>query len=250
MCHADDSCPPPLPGPSQPATLEQLIIGSPPFRAAHAVPARRGSVAALVVPDGRGLHPFYARLALSLATVGVEAVAIDLYGRTAGTAERGADFSSGSHSAQLTEAGVRTDLATGVARLRGDDPQRRVVAVGFCLGGRVSLLAATMPEVDLAGAVAFYPQTTGPARSELPAPDERIAELRCPVLTLFGAADELIPAAAVSQWRTGLAAAPVPHEVIVYPAAPHSFFDRRASRHASAASDAARRLMDFVGAAA
>lgn len=250
MCHADDSCPPPLPGTSQPATVEQLIIGVQPFRAAHAMPARRASVAVLVLPDGRGLHPFYARLALALAEVGVEALAIDLYGRTAGTAERGVDFVSGSHSAQLTAAGVRTDLATGVTRLRGDDAHRRVVAVGFCLGGRVSLLAATMAELDLAGAVAFYPQTTGPARSELPAPDERVAQLRCPVLTLFGAADELIPSAAVSKWRAGLAAAPVPHEVIVYPGAPHSFFDRAAGKHADAATDAARRLMDFLGAAA
>lgn len=249
VCHADDSHPPPLPGPSLPAMVEQLVIGDPPFRAAHAIPARRGSVAALLVPDGRGLHPFYARLASSLAEAGVEALAIDLYGRTAGTAERGADFPSGSHSAQLTVTGVRTDLATGVARLRGDDSQRRVVVVGFCLGGRVGLLAATMAELELAGVVAFYPQTTGRARSELPAPDEHIAELHCPVLTLFGAADELIPPAAVSQWRTGLADAPVPNEVIVYPGAPHSFFDRRASRHADAATDAARRLMDFMGAA-
>lgn len=249
MCYPDGSAPPPFPGDATPATLTRGAVrprtGSP-FRVAHAVPARSRRVAAIVLPDGRGLHPFYERFAHALAGAGVEALAMDLYGRTAGIAPRDGGFDSRAHSSQLRWAQVRADLRVVAARLRGDDRRRPVITIGFCLGGRVSLLAASAPELELAGAIALYPQTHGPARSDLPAPDELAGQLGCDTLTVFGGADELIPAEEVEGWRRALATAGRRDEVLVYPGAPHSFFDRAAGHFTGESADVAARMLTFV----
>ena len=46
----------------------------------------------LILPDVRGLHPFYEELALRFAEAGVEALAIDYFGRSAGLAPRDEEF--------------------------------------------------------------------------------------------------------------------------------------------------------------
>ena len=53
--------------------------------------------------------------------------------------------------------------------------------------------------------------------------------ITCPVLGLFGGADPGIPASDVQALDEKLDQAGVEHEIIVYPDAPHSFFDRRAT---------------------
>ena len=40
----------------------------------------------------------------------------------------------------------------------------------------------------------------------------------------------------------------VPHEIVVYPGAPHSFFDRRQADHAQASADAWARVQEFISA--
>ena len=56
----------------------------------------------------------------------------------------------------------------------------------------------------------------------------------CPVLSIWGGADHGIGPEAVEQFSAALAAAGVEHRSIVYPDAPHSFFDRKAEQHADA----------------
>lgn len=50
-------------------------------------------------------------------------------------------------------------------------------------------------------------------------------------------------------FRAALGAAGVANEIVVYPGAPHSFFDRKAEEHADASADAWRRMLGFVGGA-
>src|SRR5688572_25732613 len=76
------------------------------FRADASSPT---GAAMLVLPDVRGLAPFYEELALRFAESGIDAIAIDYYGRTAGAQRRAADFDHAQHSAELTWAGVRAD---------------------------------------------------------------------------------------------------------------------------------------------
>jgi carboxymethylenebutenolidase len=69
------------------------------------------------------------------------------------------------------------------------------------------------------------------------------------VLAIWGGADQGIGPEKVSAFEDALQAAGVEHRSIVYPNAPHSFFDRSADDFADASEDAWRQMLQFVGAA-
>jgi carboxymethylenebutenolidase len=196
----------------------------------------------VILPDVRGLYRFYEELALRFAERGYAAVAFDYFGRTAGVAKRGDDFEYMEHVRQTTTEGVQADLAAVVAHLRRTCSV--VFTVGFCFGGRQSWLAAADQE-GLAGAVGFYGRP-GLAQDGTPGPAQRAAELRAPILGLMGGADPGIPAEAVEEFEQALAAAGVEHELVTYPGAPHSFFDRKQEDFADASADAWERVLAFV----
>jgi carboxymethylenebutenolidase len=101
--------------------------------------------------------------------------------------------------------------------------------------------------LGLEGVIAFYGWPVGPHRTGLPSPAEMAADFACPVLSIWGGADQGIGPEAVEQFSSALAAAGVEHRSIVYPDAPHSFFDRRATEFASASEDAWRQMLEFMG---
>jgi carboxymethylenebutenolidase len=202
----------------------------------------------LVLPDIRGLYPFYEELALRFAEAGIDALAIDYFGRTAGTDPRSPEFESRPHVDRTTWAGLSADIAAGVAELRADRDDARVFAVGFCFGGRLAFDAATLG-LGLAGVIGFYGVPVGP-RLDLPAPADVAAAIACPVLGLFGGADPGIPAEMIATFEGALSAANVPHELVTYEGAPHSFFDRKAAEFVDASEDAWRRVLAFVDARA
>jgi carboxymethylenebutenolidase len=201
----------------------------------------------VVIPDIRGLVPFYEELALRFAEAGVAAVAIDPYARTAGTTDRGPDFDHMTHAAQTTQDGIAADVAAAVALLRSKEigATGALFAVGFCFGGRASLLQG-IEDHGLAGVIGFYGPPTGPARNGSAAPADVAARYRSAVLGLYGGADRGIPPEAIETFDRGLEAAGVDHEIVVYPGAPHSFFDRHQAEYAEASTDAWRRMLDFM----
>ena len=202
----------------------------------------------VIIPDVRGLHPYYEELGRAFAHAGVDAVAIDLYARTAGPEKRSADFAYEPHVLRLDAVSLHDDVAAAAAHLRsteGGAPDR-VFTIGFCIGGRVSLLQAASG-LDLAGVIGFYPWPVGPHRSGLPAPADEAPRFGCPVLTLYGGDDQGIPADARDACARAMEAAGVTHRSVVYDGAPHSFFDRRAEQHAEATADAWRQILDFMG---
>ena len=77
-------------------------------------------------------------------------------------------------------------------------------------------------------------------------PIARAGDMHGPLLGLYGGADEGIPPDQIEAFEQGLAAAGVDHEIVVYPGAPHSFFDRRFEEHAEACGDAWRRVLGFL----
>ena len=66
-------------------------------------------------------------------------------------------------------------------------------------------------------------------------PIHRAREMRGPVLGLYGGADEGIPPEQLEAFERGLSEAGVEYEIVTYPGAPHSFFDRRFEEHATRA---------------
>ncbi len=217
------------------------------FRARPAEPTGAGIV---ILPDVRGLHPFYEELALRFAERGVEAVAIDWFGRTASDADRGEAFEYMPHVSATTWGGIATDIGAGVAALRAEDGDRAapsaIYTIGFCMGGRMSYLAGTLG-LGLAGVIGLYGTVVGPWRNDAPAPVDVASQIDSPVLAIFGGADAGIPPDHVAAFERALDAADVAHEVVSYPGAPHSFFDRKAAEFAEASADAWSRVLAFVG---
>jgi carboxymethylenebutenolidase len=149
------------------------------------------------------------------------------------------------HVEQTTVDQVQADARAAIGALRERTGAGAIVSVGFCLGGMHSFLAGTSAPLDLAGVIGFYGLLDG-SRFGVEGPLQRAADIRCPVLGLFGGADHAIPVEQVDEFDSRLSVAGVEHELKVYPDAPHSFFDKRAAEHAEASDDAWRRVLAFV----
>jgi carboxymethylenebutenolidase len=216
------------------------------FAAFSATPDDPTGTGVVILPDVRGLYRFYEELALRFAERGVAAVAIDYFGRTAGIGKRDETFPYREHVAQTTPAGIQHDVAAAVAHLRAPagGSCRAVFSVGFCFGGRHSWLAAAAGH-GVAGAIGFYGRP-GVGSDGSPGAAQRARELQAPILALMAGDDQSITAADIAAFEEALDAAGVEHEVVTYPGAPHSFFDRRQEQFAEASDDAWRRVIAFV----
>ena len=217
------------------------------FSGFGAVPEGHTGAGVVILPDVRGLHPFYEELALRFAEAGIAALAIDYYGRTAGTGRRGDEFDHGQHVTQARYQNLLEDIAVARIELVERSPSRAVFIIGFCFGGRLSFLTATRPELGLSGVIGFYGAVAGPGRGGTPAPLDLSGQFRAPVLGLFGGADQGIPPESIEAFGRSLTVAGVDNELVTYPGAPHSFFDRKAAAFAEASTDAWRRVLEFVG---
>jgi carboxymethylenebutenolidase len=203
-----------------------------------------GTPGVVILPDQRGLHWFYEKLAEYFADAGIHAVAVDFYHRTAGTAFRGDDFDFAAHRGSVTTQSLDNDVRAGIGALRNLGVSRTYV-LGFCLGGRGALLQATNP--DLAGVVGFYGfPTREDAEGRSPIGDAGDGKAVVPILALFGADDESVGREAPHEYREALSRGGASHEVVVYPDAGHSFFDRRMREQEDHCADAWSRILKFV----
>jgi carboxymethylenebutenolidase len=207
--------------------------------------ARAGDAGVVIAPDVRGLHSFYEELAERFASTGVHAIAIDYFGRTAGTSRRGDDFEFREHVAKTKTATIQADIASAIGHLRGATGARRIYVLGFCMGGRQAFFASA-DHAELAGVIGFYGRLSTREGEEGIAPTDRAPRMRAPVLGLFGGADPSIPASDVDEFDRALKEAGVAHHLVTYPDAPHSFFDRTFAEHEKACEDAWRRALGFI----
>jgi len=255
VCFAFDARPPELPadlvvprmaGGAGAEVLELTSADGTAFSAALAESPEADGPAVIILPDVRGLYRFYIELAERFAQAGHHAIAIDYFGRTAGTGERDEDFDFWPHVEQTRVVQVQADADAARAAVQDRTGATSFVTVGFCYGGAQSFLAATSAELNLDGVVGFYGRLGG-GRFAMPSPIDHAGEMRCPVLGLFGGADEGIPTDQVEAFDHALDDADVEHDIVIYPGAPHSFFDRSYEEHAGACSDAWRRVLGFLG---
>ncbi|HUQ42907.1 MAG TPA: dienelactone hydrolase family protein [Candidatus Limnocylindria bacterium] len=249
MCTSHDSRPPIEPISGAAHDSERITLQGADGAAFNAFLARpeQGTGAGIVIlPDVRGLHPFFEELALRYAERGIAAMAIDYFGRTAGTAPRGDSFEHMPHVEQATWKHLEGDIRAAVTYLRSLDPApRSIFTTGFCMGGRLSSMSATLG-LGLAGVIPFYGWPVGPNRNGTPAPAENASKIECDVLAFYGEADSGIPEEVRKAYDAALAKAGVRHETVVYPDAPHGFFDRKAGESVDAAADAWDRTLKFI----
>lgn len=133
----------------------------------------------------------------------------------------------------LNDIQATIDYAKTLPQVAGD-----VGCIGFCFGGHVAYLAATLPET--CAIASFYGAgITDTAFGPGPVALERTPQITGTLHCFFGRADASIPAEAVGQIRTALEQANVDHQIFEYEGAGHGFFcDRRGSYHPEAAADA------------
>jgi len=196
----------------------------------------------LVISEVFGLHEYIRDVVRRFAKQGYYAVAPDLFAREGGLAHvtdlqrvLGVVFNT-----PLTRLVGDLRAAADHARKQPAAREDRVGVTGFCWGGQMTL---TFPAYykDTRAAVAWY-GPPGRAQKDDPrpvSPFDVVAEIPCPVLLLYGGADQGIPVADVERYEAALRAAGRTVEKHIYPGAPHGFHaDYRGSYRPEAAQDA------------
>jgi carboxymethylenebutenolidase len=253
MCVDNDSRPPisPIAGGSAGGKDLRLTSSDGTRFMAYAARASKSTGAGMVViPDVRGLHPYYKELADRFSEIGVDAVAIDFFARTAPSDDRSDSFDFMSQVPLTKPDLLQADIAAAAAHLRGKEggQVRSLFSVGFCFGGTLSYLQAASG-LGYAGVIGFYGWPLGLKRwPDRAKPIDAVSRYKSPVLSLFGGADEGIPQADVDAFDAACRKAGVKHDMTVYPGAPHSFFDRKFKEFADASADAWKRVQTFVSA--
>ena len=154
--------------------------------------------------------------------------------------------------AQLGDPGAVADLVATASWLRAHPRGNgRVASIGFCMGGRLSLLLATQPGVLDRAIDCWGGRIT---RRTLPADDlhpevvvERISQLSCPLLGIFGELDENPSPADVEELRSALLEHRKEHRIRTFAGAGHAFFaDTRPSYREEQAHEAWKEFLDFL----
>jgi carboxymethylenebutenolidase len=148
---------------------------------------------------------------------------------------------------QLTVTDLEADLEASFAYLkdRGFEGSK-VGAIGYCMGGSVSFLAACYWE--LGAAVSYYGGGITQGRFQMPPLIDLAPTLQTPWIGFFGDQDESIPVDQVEGLREAATRSKVSTEVVRYAEANHGFnCDARSSYHEASAKDALEKTLAFFG---
>ena len=199
----------------------------------------------IVISEIFGVHEHIADITRRFAKLGYLAIAPEKFIRAGDPNSYGTVAEIQKNIvAKTPDAQVLNDLqATLVWAGKNGGDLKRLGVTGFCWGGRITWLAATLPQVR--AGVAWYGRLVGEKTEGNPRhPVDIAADLKAPVLGLYGGADTGIPLESVEQMRTALANAAPKNPAAkasrfeIYPDAPHAFHaDYRASYREGPAKD-------------
>lgn len=195
----------------------------------------------VVIHEAFGVTPHARDITRRFANLGYHAVCPDLYSRAVMPNED--DLNDVMEKVlALPDAQVLGDLEASAALLRtrlGDDA--RVGCIGFCQGGRASLLFAAQSSsanavVDCWGGMLMTANGIDATNAHRPRRAIDLAsEIRCPVFAAFGADDENPSVADAHALEAKFAHSEQPTRTKVYPDAGHAFLnDTRAHRYRDA----------------
>jgi carboxymethylenebutenolidase len=108
------------------------------------------------------------------------------------------------------------------------------------MGGVLSFLTA-IADASLAGAIGFYAPLADFNGTYL----DQAEQIKRPILGMFGDADQVIAVSVPQTFDEKLDEAGVEHEIVIYPGAPHGFFERQMPQYAD---DAWKRMLGFINA--
>lgn len=216
----------------------------------RAMPASGGPFpVALVVQEIFGVHEHIKDVCRRLAKQGHMAIAPELYARQGDVSKLTSIDEIRPVVAKVPDAQVMSDLDAAVAYAKGSGKgdTSKLAITGFCWGGRITwLYAAHNPSVK--AGVAWYGRLAGSPTELTPKnPVDVAADLKAPVLGLYGGADQGIPVSTVEQMRAACKSAGKTCEIVVYDGAPHAFHaDYRPSYRAEPAKDGWARLTAWL----
>ena len=169
--------------------------------------------ALIVIQEWWGLDAQTKSIADRFAAEGYLAFAPDLYhGELAALG----DNEKATALVQKYGAGAAADLEHVYEALKTQpESSGKIGSVGFCFGGRMSLMLGVRRRLD--AVCTFY---GGGMQTVF----DQLSNLHAPVLGLFGDKDVSIPVGTVEQFNKLLGSLGLEHEVIVYPNSGHAFF--------------------------
>ncbi|HJE23193.1 MAG TPA: dienelactone hydrolase family protein [Methylorubrum populi] len=213
----------------------------------RAMPAEGGPFPTiLVIQEIFGVHEHIKDVCRRLAKLGYFALAPELYARQ-GDVSRLTSIQQivSEVVSKVPDAQVMADLdaAVAFAQATGRADTARLGITGFCWGGRIVWLYAAHNAGVKAG-VAWYGRLVGDSSALTPKhPVDVAADLKAPVLGLYGGADQGIPVETIDRMREACRSAGKICDFVVYPDAPHAFHaDYRPSYRAEPARDGWQRL--------
>jgi carboxymethylenebutenolidase len=238
-------------------SAEGLIAGDTKIRASdfdipayRAMPEKGKSFPiVIVVQEIFGVHEHIKDVCRRLAHLGYVAVAPELYARQGNVSEM-KDFQEifAKVVSRVPDAQVMADLDAAVewAARESHGDRARLGLTGFCWGGRIAWLYAAHSG-ELKAAAAWYGRVVGnPAPLQPKSPIDVVADLKAPVLGLYGGEDHAIPVDTLERMRAALDAAGKPSSIVIYPQAGHAFHaDYRSSYHRASAEDGWRRMIEW-----
>jgi carboxymethylenebutenolidase len=211
----------------------------------YAKPAHKGSYPVILVNEEIfGVHEYIKDVCRRWAKLGYLAVATEYYARI-GDLSKMTDVKQiiADVISKAPDDQYMADLdSTAAWALKNGGSSTRVGVMGFCRGGRQTwLYAAHSPH--LKAAVAFYgPLLGAPTPIQPHTALDVAAEIKCPVLGLYGAQDTSIPVESVRDAEAKAKAAHKTVDIVIYPDAPHGFHaDYRPSYRQADAEDAWKR---------
>ena len=193
----------------------------------------------LLIHENRGLNEHIREVARRIAAQGFGVLAVDQLSRKGGTAsfatpqDATAAFQTLPDDQVIEDMGAAYLYVTSHAAVR----QARIGVIGFCWGGQRAFLYATA-NPNLEAAVVFYGS---------PPPEEKLADIQCPVLGNYGETDtritSTVPTVEAVMKEMGKS-----YDAKVYPGAAHAFFNdtNRERYNEAAAKDAWVRTITFL----
>lgn len=174
--------------------------------------------AVILFPGATGWGPSFRQAARELAALGYLAVGADMYAR-------GSDMSTpeaaGKHFMELLEAPEklreRVNVWHRAVASRPDVDASRIVAIGYCFGGKC-VLELARSGAELKAVVSFH----GLLGTDKPA---RAGAVKAEVVAWCAGQDPYVPMADVETFQREMAAAEASHQVTIFSYASHSFMD-------------------------
>ncbi len=208
--------------------------------------------AVIVLQEIFGVNTEVRRIADLFAGAGYVALAINYYHRTHPDLNEPytqEGLQNGFAAAgQVSRATLRADVSAAIAFLDSQPyvKKGKIATVGFCMGGSVAFVTATLP--GLAAAIPFYGgMIAGGFPSGEPEGLADAPDIKVPLLLFFGGKDDYIPADAVARIEAALTAAGKEHEIVTYPEVGHAFFrESSAALNDHEVKDAWARVQAFL----